>query len=237
MFQLTAARRRLAAKEYVYSKVGGFNSQPPEGGWHEHQLLQVQGYVSTHSRPKAAGKPSWRNRSVICCFNSQPPEGGWLMRCQGRSPNRRFNSQPPEGGWCVPSSLPQFGLVSTHSRPKAAGSTAPLKASVFPFQLTAARRRLGNLALLGNAGTGFNSQPPEGGWLHRSLPQQRQGRFNSQPPEGGWLWLLRCVCVRPSFNSQPPEGGWRPYLTSGGVQCGFNSQPPEGGWYLPLKPR
>ena len=32
------------------------------------------------------------------------------------------------------------------------------------FQLTAARRRLGNLALLGNAGTGFNSQPPEGGW-------------------------------------------------------------------------
>ncbi len=33
------------------------------------------------------------------------------------------------------------------------------------FQLTAARRRLGmDLMVIGYAGTGFNSQPPEGGW-------------------------------------------------------------------------
>ena len=32
-----------------------------------------------------------------------------------------FNSQPPEGGWNKKMFVPYFGIVSTHSRPKAAG--------------------------------------------------------------------------------------------------------------------
>ena len=56
----------------------------------------------------------------------------------------RFNTQPPEGGW-VP---PRFGgarrhRVSTHSRPKAAGSLPPKACLPMWFQHTAARRRLG----------------------------------------------------------------------------------------------
>ena len=39
----------------------------------------------------------------ISCFNTQPPEGGWF--------------RPDGGGFDV-------GHVSTHSRPKAAGTTA-----------------------------------------------------------------------------------------------------------------
>ena len=35
---------------------GGFNTQPPEGGW-------VHGFTHTRAR--------------IFCFNTQPPEGGW----------------------------------------------------------------------------------------------------------------------------------------------------------------
>ena len=62
LFQLTAARRRLA--------------MPLQG-------IRSFLKVSTHSRPKAAGKQhlvafSWRLR-----FNSQPPEGGWLA-CKHR---------------------------------------------------------------------------------------------------------------------------------------------------------
>ena len=100
--------------------------------------------VSTHSRPKAAG------------FTS-------LVRVER-----------PE--------------VSTHSRPKAAGMNGVLPASVIlrfqltaarrrlapsrcgwrlqnEFQLTAARRRLDRLKALRISRCGFNSQPPEGGWV------------------------------------------------------------------------
>ena len=33
-----------------------FNSQPPEGGWMQSAVRVINGGVSTHSRPKAAGK-------------------------------------------------------------------------------------------------------------------------------------------------------------------------------------
>ena len=35
-------------------------------------------FVSTHSRPKAAGKYSGLVRGKEYSFNTQPPEGGWL---------------------------------------------------------------------------------------------------------------------------------------------------------------
>ena len=56
--------------------------------------------------------------------------------------------------------------VSTHSRPKAAG--------INPHKLNRTTR-------------GFNSQPPEGGWVI--------------------IWILLCIFI--GFNSQPPEGGWQ----------------------------
>ena len=33
VFQLTAARRRLAVGALLFESFAGFNSQPPEGGW------------------------------------------------------------------------------------------------------------------------------------------------------------------------------------------------------------
>ena len=77
-----------------------FNTQPPEGGWSSslasswaalpfqhtaaRRRLVVQFgeqlgsfAVSTHSRPKAAGRPVWRAVGQLCRFNTQPPEGGW----------------------------------------------------------------------------------------------------------------------------------------------------------------
>ena len=53
-----------------------------------------------------------------------------------------FNTQPPEGGWLLLSQQAPLSIVSTHSRPKAAGET--VKAALISgwFQHTAARRRL-----------------------------------------------------------------------------------------------
>ena len=101
-FQLSAARRRLAACRLArLSPPRRFNSQPPEGGWGL-QMTKHKGVtnVSTHSRPKAAGCPSFLPRISHCCFNSQPPEGGWLPIQHIQPCIFRFNSQPPEGGWC-----------------------------------------------------------------------------------------------------------------------------------------
>ena len=56
-------------------------------------------------------------------FNTQPPEGGWVLQVAGQE--RRI-------------------VVSTHSRPKAAGIFIRLSLYAVAFQHTAARRRLEN---------------------------------------------------------------------------------------------
>ena len=101
LFQHTAARRRLV--EFVqFDKfdVGGFNTQPPEGGWIFGTIAKIiLNRVSTHSRPKAAGWKSFLSRDEKKSFNTQPPEGGWFRLDNPCRFLRRFNTQPPEGGW------------------------------------------------------------------------------------------------------------------------------------------
>ena len=55
-----------------------------------------------------------------------------------------FNTQPPEGGWDESQQMSERVLVSTLSRPKAAGKAVVLR---HEHQC------------------GFNTQPPEGGWV------------------------------------------------------------------------
>ncbi len=78
-FQHTAARRRLASSSKAFTAIE---------------------WVSTHSRPKAAG----------------------LTQTVRPIQLRGFNTQPPEGGWLVARIVLVDGIVSTHSRPKAAGA-------------------------------------------------------------------------------------------------------------------
>ena len=54
------------------------------------------------------------------------------------------------------------------------------------FQLTAARRRLAEIAKKCGVSGSFNSQPREGGWKYKDLPITDTKGFNSQPREGGW---------------------------------------------------
>ena len=144
-----------------------FNTQPPEGGWGGRSVLAVESvFVSTHSRPKAAGAHATVQAITSTCFNTQPPEGGWvdlyhLRRGRGVSTHSRpkaagrkwywikyqrrcFNTQPPEGGW---------EHISQHLF------------EYLTFQHTAARRRLGTRQAKPSCWIScFNTQPPEGGW-------------------------------------------------------------------------
>jgi len=78
-------------------------------------------------------------------------------------------------------------IVSTHSRPKAAGPTGE------------------TTEILKN---GFNTQPPEGGWQSINHRQRQASSFNTQPPEGGWIGGMAGAAAQAGFNTQPPEGGW-----------------------------
>ena len=88
LFQHTAARRRLGcyfsrhkrlcvvsthsrpkaagfSLGVGFSAIGGFNTQPPEGGWDlSYPITNPNTGVSTHSRPKAAGVV---NEGILSC--------------------------------------------------------------------------------------------------------------------------------------------------------------------------
>ena len=76
----------------------------------------------------------------------------------------------------------------------------------------------------------FNTQPPEGGCLHRARAPHRARRFNTQPPEGGCLRqdvaALRALLVSTHSRPKAAACAWR--ASTPATSC-FNTQPPEGG--------
>ena len=143
-FQHTAARRRLATLRKQYRPLEGFNTQPPEGGWvlFTHQPTTNEGFntqppeggwtynkiccrvdISFNTQPPEGGwgRRRWR-QNLSKSFNTQPPEGGWEQGAKDDRAGNRFNTQPPEGGWGGYFAVIERDVVSTHSRPKAAGN-------------------------------------------------------------------------------------------------------------------
>ena len=165
--------------------------------------------VSTHSRPKAAGQKAIKTAAAFIGFNTQPPEGGWMGITGRFVVIGGFNTQPPEGGWAVLFFGACKRAVSTHSRPKAAGTNwRRLSLSAMWFQHTAARRRLGSQCARYGGGNRFNTQPPEGGWGQATMTMDSMKvSTHSRPKAAGKAVLIfKTVFIR--FNTQPPEGGW-----------------------------
>ena len=101
-FQLTAARRRLEKTWLTNTTKNGF------------QLTAARRRLASAFEIIRHG----------FCFNSQPPEGGWARCMKSVTACACFNSQPPEGGWSLTFASQIIMVVSTHSRPKAAGQAA-----------------------------------------------------------------------------------------------------------------
>ena len=141
LFQHTAARRRLAI--YCVRELSSvcFNTQPPEGGCTIRLLCNLY-TMFQHTAARRRLAPLWSNWASYGCFNTQPPEGGCCAFVDSFSQELSFNTQPPEGGCFLRLSAHRTDLVSTHSRPKAAGRCGADRRAYLPFQHTAARRRL-----------------------------------------------------------------------------------------------
>ena len=170
MFQHTAARRRLV-RNFRGQAAGfrGFNTQPPEGGWEfwETQESKVERFQHTAARRRlgsglvcllpmclfqhTAARRRLGQAETFCRLPS------WFQHTAAR---RRLVAETNH------STRPL--IVSTHSRPKAAGQDDFYLCRANLFQHTAARRRLGFRASRDRCGNhGFNTQPPEGGWENK----------------------------------------------------------------------
>ena len=147
-------------------------------------------FVSTHSRPKAAGPMMLFMFMLVLEFQHTAARrrlgrfGRWRWW-----PRFGFNTQPPEGGW---------GLILLGFR------------ITTVFQHTAARRRLGNHAVrYSQRFFCFNTQPPEGGWagLRHEACNKRSVSTHSRPKAAGLTTHQnqhRC-CV--STHSRPKAAG------------------------------
>ena len=84
------------------------------------------------------------------------------------------------------------------------------KGGTHVFQHTAARRRLAGRCGLehGVFKVSTHSRPKAAGENPPKITFKASG-FNTQPPEGGWRQpQVKIVIHHLSFNTQPPEGGW-----------------------------
>ena len=146
--------------------------------------------VSTHSRPKAAGRlvlpvpilpvfqlTAARRRLalimvsplhwLVVSTHSRPKAAGDSSGATTVTVTVSTHSRPKAAGLAA-MSYHQLLEVSTHSRPKAAGPSEVIWGTTKLFQLTAARRRLVEvISTVITTAMGFNSQPPEGGWCLR----------------------------------------------------------------------
>ena len=122
-----------------------------------------------------------------------------------------FNTQPPEGSWQqLGNGFERHRLVSTHSRPKAAGLPA---------------------AVLVRCRLCFNTQPPEGGWS-RSGGTQTELRLFQHTAARRRLDMRNAVTARPIWfqHTAARRRLDRDRRPESAIRAGFNTQPPEGGW-------
>ena len=234
MFQHTAARRRLAqVKGRASRKICvSTHSRPKAAG----RLIDVhlRGLiVSTHSRPKAAGR---KRRLTV-----QP------LQFQHTAARRRlagslgagfptfgsFNTQPPEGGWAWRAQEKDATAKFQHTAARRRlGLVTGYGEGENRFQHTAARRRLAVkppcFAVLPQVST--HSRPKAAGASHQ-MRLTKKLSFNTQPPEGGWRHTICAVLIYPlvSTHSRPKAAGKRGMRRRLRLNC-FNTQPPEGGW-------
>ena len=101
-FQHTAARRRLAADSNCRcaSDFVSTHSRPKAAGGYS-LLSGLGSSVSTHSRPKAAGRNQPAGRWVCMVSTHSRPKAAGLSLCICLFIWTCFNTQPPEGGWSL----------------------------------------------------------------------------------------------------------------------------------------
>ena len=146
-----------------------------------------------------------------------------------------FNSQPPEGGWSLATAFwllfKSFQLTAARRR---LGDVGGAIAAASVFQLTAARRRLGVVFSPHRLprGVSTHSRPKAAGCGNSGYRCHQDVSTHSRPKAAGALSASNPALMRVSTHSRPKAAGHRPNHQHHS-RPSFNSQPPEGGWSKP----
>ena len=189
MFQHTAARRRLAGDTTHDQTVEMFQHTAARRRLDLHGVSTIDmHHVSTHSRPKAAGH-----------------------RCVKRIDTREFQHTAARRRLALPICNAMVTLLFQHTAARRRLANRRFsKGGLYEFQHTAARRRLvfeipkSN----GEVEVSTHSRPKAAGQQSNTHGGCETG-FNTQPPEGGWdLWHHRIISgVGVSTHSRPKAAG------------------------------
>ena len=213
LFQHTAARRRLEPWPELrpIAIFVSTHSRPKAAGARLDHLSPVH-LVSTHSRPKAAGTHHYQFWLLRESFNTQPPEGGWPVHYNvgDEIPEVSTHSRPKAAGLGMVS-VKQRLTVSTHSRPKAAGQYGICR---LPHQIVSTHSRpkaagVGCLLVPFKHRVSTHSRPKAAGNVI-TVDERNHWRFNTQPPEGGWHGLTQQAVadITVSTHSRPKAAGF-----------------------------
>ena len=165
-------------RPYICSHAGfRFNTQPPEGGWAFVLAHYASRELFQHTAARRRLGRAYRRLPVGLQFQHTAARRRLVNNPLGISAVTKFQHTAARrrlGNYKIAKQL--GGLVSTHSRPKAAGPSA---------------------LLVGHICNGFNTQPPEGGWGRWVKDGLMGFCFNTQPPEGGWIFRRQqdCHCL------------------------------------------
>ena len=110
---------------------------------------------------------------------------------------RRFNSQPPEGGWFALSlSTIPITVVSTHSRPKAAGHNRPAQAPHHPVSTHSRPKAAGfvNCCHSDFKGVSTHSRPKAAGAIASQMDSFPEVSTHSRPKAAGWGGFYPTAC-------------------------------------------
>ena len=121
VFQHTAARRRLPKRTTALHPRLGFNTQPPEGGCPWFKLAMHDDGMFQHTAARRRLSRLLPLTCALAMFQHTAARRRLVNLVVFLTPVICFNTQPPEGGWRLQNELIDPLIVSTHSRPKAAG--------------------------------------------------------------------------------------------------------------------
>ena len=172
-------------------------------------MLRLHCFVSTHSRPKAAGSSEDGPRALDAVSTHSRPKAAGFWLPYGDIFNLCFNTQPPEGGW---EKNPPFDLAA------------------YEFQHTAARRRLGSSILISSLAPCFNTQPPEGGWPMNLFASNAGAKFQHTAARRRLGTKTFFELEEARFQHTAARRRLAKFLIPFEENTGFNTQPPEGGW-------
>ena len=170
---------------------------------------------------------------MTACFNSQPPEGGWPLSTIYLNQTSQFQLTAARRRLDVMSILlSKEQAVSTHSRPKAAGSyrTSVLN-SLLWFQLTAARRRLEippyprkTLMMFQLTAARRRLATPAANFCSNTSVST-----HSRPKAAGCLIFLIYCFIRVSTHSRPKAAGLHLVKKAGRESVSTHSRPKAAG--------